>query len=194
MKYDIVQSGYGYYTGPLSVINKSMIGSQWHKTCRDVFYYCMCNDNDTVPSTHYPQWRLSTFDLIICVNWCHVFDEICNIIIIFLNKKNSFCLETITNNIYVQNILIHYIQKHIVLSSINLIIVNILNINYHLKINARAVFSYKLRYIVGFWLVEMAISTNQKPTIYRNLCENTGPGVPRKLLHGCFCFNMVWAR
>ena len=35
------------------------------------------------------------------------------------------------------------------------------------------VFSYKLRYIVGFWLVEMAISTNQKPTIYRNLYENT---------------------
>ena len=39
-----------------------------------------------------------------------------------------------------------------------------------------AVFSYKLRYIVGFWLVEMAISTNQKPTIYRNLYENTGTG------------------
>ena len=39
-----------------------------------------------------------------------------------------------------------------------------------------AVFSYKLRYIVGFWLVEMAISTNQKPKIYRNLYENTGPG------------------
>ena len=38
------------------------------------------------------------------------------------------------------------------------------------------VFSYKLRYIVGFWLVEIAISTNQKPTIYRNLYENTGPG------------------
>ena len=37
------------------------------------------------------------------------------------------------------------------------------------------VFSYKLRYIVGFWLVEMAISTNQKPTIYRNLYENMGP-------------------
>ena len=37
------------------------------------------------------------------------------------------------------------------------------------------VFSYKLRYIVGFWLVEMAISTNQKPTVYRNLYENTGP-------------------
>ena len=37
------------------------------------------------------------------------------------------------------------------------------------------VFSYKLRLIVGFWLVEMAISTNQKPTIYRNLYENTGP-------------------
>ena len=37
------------------------------------------------------------------------------------------------------------------------------------------VFSYKLRYIVGFWLVEMAISTNQNPTIYRNLYENTAP-------------------
>ena len=37
------------------------------------------------------------------------------------------------------------------------------------------VFSYKLRYIVGFWLVEMAISTNPKPTIYRNLYENTAP-------------------
>ena len=39
-----------------------------------------------------------------------------------------------------------------------------------------AVFSYKLRYIVGLWLVEMAISTNHKPTIYRNLYENTAPG------------------
>ena len=37
------------------------------------------------------------------------------------------------------------------------------------------VFSYKLRYIAGFWLVEMAISTNQKPAIYRNLYENTAP-------------------
>ena len=33
---------------------------------------------------------------------------------------------------------------------------------------------YKLRYIVGFGLVEMAISTNPKPTIYRDLYENTG--------------------
>ena len=41
--------------------------------------------------------------------------------------------------------------------------------------SAGPVFSYKLRYIVGFWLVEMAISTNQKPTIYRNLYENTAP-------------------
>ena len=39
-----------------------------------------------------------------------------------------------------------------------------------------SVFSYKLRYIVGFGLVEIAISTNPKPTIYRNLYENTGPG------------------
>ena len=30
-------------------------------------------------------------------------------------------------------------------------------------------------YIVGFGLVEMAISTNPKPTICRNLYENTGP-------------------
>ena len=37
------------------------------------------------------------------------------------------------------------------------------------------VFSYKLRCIVGFGLVEMAISTNPKPTIYRNLYENTSP-------------------
>ena len=37
------------------------------------------------------------------------------------------------------------------------------------------IFSYKLRYIVGFGLVEMAISTNQKPTIYI-LYENTDPG------------------
>ena len=39
--------------------------------------------------------------------------------------------------------------------------------------------AYKLRYIVGFWLVEMAISTNQNPTIYRNLYENTAPGGQR---------------
>ena len=45
------------------------------------------------------------------------------------------------------------------------------------------VFSYKLRYIVGFWLVEMAISTNQKPMIYRNLYDNTGPGIIRDKWH-----------
>ena len=38
-----------------------------------------------------------------------------------------------------------------------------------------SVFSYKLRYIVGFWLVEMCISTNQKPMIHRNLHANTDP-------------------
>ena len=36
------------------------------------------------------------------------------------------------------------------------------------------VFSYKLRYIGGFGLVEMVISTNPKPTIYRNLYDNKG--------------------
>ena len=40
-------------------------------------------------------------------------------------------------------------------------------------------FSYKVWYIVGFEFVEMAISTNQKPTIYRNLYENTRPGLTR---------------
>ena len=37
-----------------------------------------------------------------------------------------------------------------------------------------SVFSYKLRYTVCFGLVDMAISTNPKPTIYRNLYENMG--------------------
>ena len=36
-------------------------------------------------------------------------------------------------------------------------------------------FSYKVRNIVGFRLVEMAISTASKPTIYRN--ENPGPAM-----------------
>ena len=34
-------------------------------------------------------------------------------------------------------------------------------------------------YIVGFWLVEMVISTNQKPMIYRNFYENMDPDNPR---------------
>ena len=34
---------------------------------------------------------------------------------------------------------------------------------------------YRLRYIVDFGLVEMAISTNQNSAIYRNLYEFTGP-------------------
>ena len=39
------------------------------------------------------------------------------------------------------------------------------------------ILSYNIRYIVGFGLVEMAISTNPNPVIhvYRNLYENTGP-------------------
>ena len=41
----------------------------------------------------------------------------------------------------------------------------------------RPVFSYKLRYPVNFGLVEMFISTNPKPTMYRNLYENTDPCV-----------------
>ena len=38
------------------------------------------------------------------------------------------------------------------------------------------VFFYNLRHVVGFGLVDMAPLTNPKPTIYRNLCENTGTG------------------
>ena len=44
----------------------------------------------------------------------------------------------------------------------------------NLTYSSGAILSYTLRYIVGFGLVEMAISTNPKPTIYRNLYENTG--------------------
>ena len=40
------------------------------------------------------------------------------------------------------------------------------------------VFSHKLRCILGFGLVEMAIWTNPKPTLYRNLYENLGSGDP----------------
>ena len=54
------------------------------------------------------------------------------------------------------------------------------------------VFSYKLRYIVGFSLVETAVSTNQKPTMYRNLYENTAPGDPSSLsdtgADTCVCY------
>ena len=44
---------------------------------------------------------------------------------------------------------------------------------------AGPVFSYTLRYIVGFGLVEMVIS---KSTIYRNLYENTGPDSQQETL------------
>ena len=52
------------------------------------------------------------------------------------------------------------------------------------------VFSYKLREIVGFGVVEMAISTNPKPTIYRNLYQNTAGAVvdPRFNYH---CYNTI---
>ena len=41
------------------------------------------------------------------------------------------------------------------------------------------VFSDKLRYIAGFRFVEMVISPNQNPTIYRNLYKHTS-----SVLHG----------
>ena len=39
---------------------------------------------------------------------------------------------------------------------------------------------YKLRYTVGFGLVEMTIATNEKPTTCRNLFESTGPAAVQK--------------
>ena len=51
------------------------------------------------------------------------------------------------------------------------------------------VFSYKLRYIAGFWLVEMAISTYQKPTIYCILYDDTGP---EARVHFCHIFPAPW--
>ena len=46
--------------------------------------------------------------------------------------------------------------------------------------NTGPVFSYKLRYIVGFWLVEMAILTNQKPcTKMKALCAHNASRVYR---------------
>ena len=41
-------------------------------------------------------------------------------------------------------------------------------------------------YIAGFGLVEVAISTSPKPTIYRKFCENMGPGAQRSSM-----FNVV---
>ena len=65
-----------------------------------------------------------------------------------------------------------------------------------LTLNCRTgpVFSYKFRYIVGFWLVELAISTNQKPTIYRNLYENTCPGVNTYSMNTAWPVYMPWPR
>ena len=63
------------------------------------------------------------------------------------------------------------------MASLILSVHNHVDLHFTNHANPGPVFSYKFRYIVGFWLVEMAISTNQKPTIYRNLYENTVSGV-----------------
>ena len=68
------------------------------------------------------------------------------------------------------------ILENIILTQCWLNLENYLNHTYLIWLSG-PVFSYKLRYIVGFGLVEMAISTNPKPTIYRNLYDNTGQGV-----------------
>ena len=39
------------------------------------------------------------------------------------------------------------------------------------------VFSYRLRWVVGFELVEMAVSTNRRPTMGRGLWGNAGSWV-----------------
>ena len=68
------------------------------------------------------------------------------------------------------------ILENIILTQCWLNLENYLNHTYLIWLSG-PVFSYKLRYIVGFGSVEMAISTNPKPTIYRNLYDNTGQGV-----------------
>ena len=47
----------------------------------------------------------------------------------------------------------------------------------HSRWKTGPVFSYKLRYIAGFGLVDMVITTNPKPTIYHILYKNKGPAV-----------------
>ena len=47
----------------------------------------------------------------------------------------------------------------------------------------------KLRYIVGFGLVEMAIATNSKPTIYRSFFENTD-----QVLLNCFLSFFIYPK
>ena len=42
----------------------------------------------------------------------------------------------------------------------------------------------KLRYIAGVRLVVMAMSTNQKPTIYRNLYNNKDPIIEHEMYIG----------
>ena len=65
--------------------------------------------------------------------------------------------------------------------------INVISIFYNdLAKGPGPIFSYKLRYIVGFRLVEMAISTNPEPTIYHNLYENTGPG-----FHLTLCWKII---
>ena len=51
------------------------------------------------------------------------------------------------------------------------------------------VFSYNLRYIIGIGLVEMSISTNPMPMIYRNLYKNTAPERPE--IPAFLIFDMV---
>ena len=60
----------------------------------------------------------------------------------------------------------HFLPDHSCIYTQKLIIIHNTN-----NFWSGAIFSYKLRYIVGFGLVEMAISTNPKPTVYLNLYE-----------------------
>ena len=69
--------------------------------------------------------------------------------------------------------------KHRNINSIEYANISLLKENFleSIVIYEKAPGSNELQYIVGFGMVEMAISTNPKPTIYRNLYENTGPGL-----------------
>ena len=66
--------------------------------------------------------------------------------------------------------------------SINQIGINLLTA----KEQPGSVFSYKLRYIAGFGLVEMAISTNS------NFYENTGPGQSKDRLNNTHSKHHTW--
>ena len=104
---------------------------------------------------------LANYDLIHVHNILSFIWQICLQWLFFMSIKYMSVFMSVCMYILGCESAVHIIQQNIPHKSSNM--------------TPGAIFSYKLRYIVGFWLVEMAISTNQNPTIYRNLYENTAP-------------------